>query len=97
VSKVITVKLGDTEYSVPKLNIGQLREVSRIITGDRAEVSFEVLGVALRRADPKVDDVNMIEAEVDEIGKAVTDILAFAGFKKEAADPNLPSPAPRAG
>jgi hypothetical protein len=97
-SKTIVVKLGDTEYSVPKLNIGQLREVQKIILNDdRTVVGFAILGVALRRADPKVEDIDTVEADVDDISKAVSEILIFAGLKKDDPTPNLPGPALEAG
>jgi hypothetical protein len=87
-SHKLKVSLGGTEYDVPKLNIGQLRQVTKIFSGPVEDVSFDILKVALARAEPKVTDVDQLEADVGEIGKAVSDILVHAGLKE--ADPKNP-------
>ena len=87
----IIVTLGGVGYSVPKLNIGQLREVTKAFSGDKDDVSFAILAIALKRADPKPIDPMTIEADVLEIGAAVSAILEFAGFKKAEAE-NPPAP-----
>jgi hypothetical protein len=90
----IKVSLGGVDYVVPKLNIGQLREITRLFAAAKDDISYEIVAVALRRAEPKVNDINEIVAKIDDVGKAVQDVLVFSGFKKETADPNSPSPAP---
>jgi hypothetical protein len=82
----ITVTLGGVDYSVPKLNLGQMREVTKAFSGDKDDISFSILAIALKRADPKPIDPMAIEAEVTEIGAAVSAILEFAGFTKAAAE-----------
>ncbi len=89
----IKVSLGGTDYVVPKLNIGQLREITKLFAAAKDDISFEIVAVALRRAEPKVADINEVVADIDDVGKAVQDVLVFSGFKKETAGPNSPGPA----
>jgi hypothetical protein len=86
-----TIKFGDTEYSVPKLNIGQLEEVTAAFDLPAMRRPFAILRIALKRADPKVADPNAIEATNDEIADAVMQILQSSGFGK-ATDPNGAAP-----
>ena len=81
-SKSLKVKLGGKSYEVPKLNVGQVREVTRLFKGDQSEISFDVVKIAFERVD-EVEDFESVEAGLDEIALAATEILAFAGFKKD--------------
>ena len=83
------VKLGGKSYEVPKLNVGQLREVTRLFTGDKAELSFDVLEIAMRRV-PDFGKLDDCEAGFDEIAKASADILKAAGLKAEGDLQNPP-------
>lgn len=92
-SKTLKVKLGGKSYDVPKLNVGQLREVTRLFRGDQEEIAFDVVKVAfdrVRDGDAPVD-FESIEAGLDEIVAASTEILQHAGFKR---DDKSPPPAP---
>lgn len=75
--KTVTVTLAGTEYLVPKMNVGQLEEMT-----DSRGRSFDILRIALRRAEPKVADVNAIEADPAEISAAVKAILECAGLRE---------------
>lgn len=88
----IKVKLGGSDYDVPKMNIGQLEDVTVAFDLPPARRAFAILKIALKRAIPKIDDLGALEADNDEIASAVTDILANSGFKK-AEDPNPQAPA----
>lgn len=82
-SKVLKITLGGTKYEVPKLNVGQVREVTRLFRNEeKAEISFDVLKIAFARVDG-IDDFEAIEAGLDEISEAAAEILLHAGFKKD--------------
>lgn len=85
------ITLADVEYDVPKLNIGQLEEVSGAFELPAMKRTFAILRIALKRATPKIEDVNGIEATNDEIASAMSEILKASGFAK-AADPNAAAP-----
>jgi hypothetical protein len=86
-SKSITVTLAGTEFTVPKLNLGQQREITRLFSSPAADISFDILAIAFRRAEPKVLDLNALEPDFDEISKAVGAILETAGLKKSESPP----------
>lgn len=92
-SSTITVTLGGIEYVVPKLLVGQLRAIAKLFDGPASEISYEVLGIALKRATPAVEDINLVEAGLDDIAPARDAILIFGGFKKGDAAENPTAPA----
>lgn len=91
----VTVTLAGDDYQVPKMNLGQLEEVTVAFDLPAARRPFAILKIAMLRAEPKITDIGGIEAGNDEIATAVRTILANSGFK--AADPNPASPAPAPG
>lgn len=74
----LEVTLGGVRYVVPKLNVGQIEEITE---RGRTGRPFDVLRLAFARVEPKVD-VNTIEADADEIGAAIRAIMAFSGFNR---------------
>lgn len=74
--KSVTVILAGDPYEVPHLNIGQLQEIT-----ESDGKSFAVLRIAMRRAKPKIVDLDAIEAEPDEVAAAVKGILIASGLK----------------
>lgn len=89
--KTVTVTLGGDAYEVPRLNIGQLEEVSDLLSQDVSDGrrSLAILRIALRRATPKVDDVGEIEMDLNDMSAAVLAVLELAGLKQDAG----PTPA----
>jgi hypothetical protein len=86
--QTIEITLGGDKYRVPRFNLGQHKQLAAIFKGDPAEASFSVLGLALARATPAVDDVMMLDATMGDIKTAVENILEFSGYRAEAAAPN---------
>lgn len=81
------VTLDGVDYTVPALNIGQLQEVSAVITGGAAAVGgFDILKIALRRATPKAD-LETIAPTMDEVGAFVQEVLKLSGLQKPDANP----------
>lgn len=92
----IKVTLGGTDYSVPKLNIGQLEEVTAAFDMLPVRRPFAILRIAMRRATPVIENWDEVEPGNDEVAAAVSAILANSGFQK--ADPSGPNPeAPKDG
>ena len=83
-ARTATVTLGDQDYTIRCFNIGELEQVSEIISAEGKSSgwqTFEIVKLAMRRADPAVDDPTQIEATIDQINTAGRAILDLAGFK----------------
>lgn len=98
-AKTVKVILGGTEYTVPRLNIGELEELTEIVTSTPAHrLAFHVLGIALRRANPQPpEDIKTIETDGPEIAEALSKIMVLAGMKDpDSENPPQPPAAPGA-
>lgn len=79
-AKTAKITLGGVEYEIHKLNVGELEQVTDILsTVSQSLVPFAVLRIAMKRATPAVD-VGSIEADPEEIRDAVTTILSLTGM-----------------
>lgn len=87
----IKVTLGTEKYDVPKMNIGQIEDMSGLDRADPKWV-FKALEILLRRAKPAVEDVRDIEAEPDQMGEAITKIMTGSGYKLQDDRPNPTAP-----
>lgn len=81
--KTVTVTLDDTDYVVPKLNIGQLERVTDVLGSARP--GYTILRIALERASPAIADVGAMEPGQDEISKAVREIMLLSGFDLDSS------------
>lgn len=90
-SKPLKIALGGKHYEVPKLNIAQLREVTRLFKGDQSEISFDVLKIAFERVKD-AGPFDEIEAGLDEVAAAAAAILEHAGLRKQEAANPPPAP-----
>lgn len=95
--KTAVITLDGKDYTVHKFNMGELREVTRILRdggggGVRQEATFDIVAVALRRAEPKVEDSSSIETTLPELHAALITIMDLAGLERERA-PNPPTAA----
>lgn len=89
--KTVEIVLDGAKYHVPKFNLGQHRKALEILRGDPMDASFDILALALERADPPVSETAAEElgAGLSEVREAVSKILEFSGYQaKEAAGPN---------
>jgi hypothetical protein len=91
--RTATVTLDDKEYTLHALNLGELQDVGSILKdgGEKEAVLVRILAIALKRAEPKVEDVNLIEPRIKELQKAVNTVLELSGF--ETQDPQTAAPA----
>jgi hypothetical protein len=98
--KHLKVHLGETEYTIPELDIGQLEDVTAVFEGPLRKVAYSTLAIALQRATPPVADIRALQARHDQVMHAANEILIFSGFKKrdadKDADPNELAPKPGA-
>ena len=81
------IKLGSKEYTVYPCTIGELRKITKIFQGDAADVPYEVLGVAMKRASPPVEDIDSLVAPIDDIRAAVDAYLKLGGLAKADGNP----------
>lgn len=96
-AKTATITLGGTDYTIHAFNIGELEKISLLFkVQPDASTAFNVLRMALKRAEPKMDDPDAIELDsIDEVAAASTVILELAGLKKPDANPPAgPAPGP---
>ena len=94
----IKINLGGVEYDVPRLNIGQIEQLSEIEEQAPLKRSLGTIQIALQRATPKIpDEFTEIETTAEEIGIAYAKILIAAGLAKEAKDPNVSAPDQKPG
>jgi len=84
-ARTATIKLDDVEYVIRAFNIGELETIQR--AGNDA---WTVLKTALRRADPKVEQPDLIEPTPAELEAAFNTIMVLAGLQK-------PDPSPQPG
>ena len=87
---MVKVTLGDKEFTVPKMNIGQVEDLADLDVPPK-KWSFAALGILMRRADPEVKDIRDIEASPGDVREAIQKILAASGY--QMPDPkNQPAP-----
>lgn len=85
----MNVTLGDVSYDVPKMNIGQIEELS-LLDLPPARWTYAVLRIVMKRAVPQVPDLNEIEATPQQIRDAVEAVLQASGYK--ISSPNQVAP-----
>lgn len=93
----VTIVLDGTPYSVPPFNLGQRRKMSQqAVSGALGGLAFDILALALERADPRPLKLDDLEPTQDELDAAFTAIAKQNGFpmKGEAKAPAEAAPGP---
>ena len=93
-ARTAKITLADTEYTVHAFNIGELERVTDIVSAGGAapgKVPFAILRIALVRAEPKIEDVDGIEASPEEIATAMAEVLKLAGLREPVKNPTAPA------
>lgn len=86
-SKSVKITLGEISFDVPALNIGQLQDVSEVISkATSGAAGFDIIKIALKRADPK-PDYETLAPTIDEIGAGVQAVLKLSGLQKPDGNP----------
>jgi hypothetical protein len=75
----IKVTLGDKEYDVPKMNIGQIEDMTEL-DASAAKWTFLALTILMRRANPPIGDIRDIEAEPGHVREAIEKIMRGSGY-----------------
>jgi len=81
------ITLGTVEYTVFPCTVGELRKITKAFQGEASEVPYEVLGIALKRAEPNVPDPEALVATLDQVREAVNTYLALGGLAKAPEGP----------
>lgn len=83
----ITVRLGNAEWRVRPLTLKQVQEIEPLLHGSEQSAgrsiatAIEIIAVALMRDHPEAaESLREIEADAQEIGTAMSDILRLGGF-----------------
>jgi hypothetical protein len=93
----VKITLGGQEFDVPKMNIGQLEEVTVAFDLPAARRPFSILKIAMKRSVPAIPDIGAIEASNEEIADTVRAVLANSGFTAAKVDNGPNPPAPKVG
>lgn len=81
----ITIQLGELEFAIRPLTLGQIQDIEPALLSGREEVenplqvSLTIVGVALRRDYPDIDLLE-VEATGKELAAATRQILQHGGF-----------------
>ncbi len=75
---IIKITLGEVEFDVPRLNIGQIEEIAAITASGKSR-PFDALRIAMTRATPACEDLSSVEASPLEISAAMEAILKASG------------------
>ena len=89
-ASTIKVKLGDAEYEVPKLNIGQLEDIQALGDLPPTKWSFAAIAILMRRAKPVITEIREVECEPAQMSEAIQQVMRHSGYK--VPDPNVKAP-----
>jgi hypothetical protein len=89
VASTIKVRLGETDYDVPKMTIGQIEAISEL-DGAPSKWSFAAIAILMRRAKPEINDIREIECEPEQMRTAIEQIMRHSGYR--LPDPNAKAP-----
>jgi hypothetical protein len=83
------IVLGEQTYTVHAFTLGELEQIVEMQADvNPRKFGFELIRMALKRADPPVNDVNQIEAGFEQIRNASMIIIDLAGLAQpETANP----------
>lgn len=94
----VEVKLGEVTYTVPRMNIGQLKRTTKLSAQfadqdalSKMDTGIAILAIALERARPAVPNIDDLEVEIEEIGGAVIAILGMNRRPKTPGEENPPA------
>jgi hypothetical protein len=79
--RMLTIRLGAIDYRIPKFNIAQLRAIAEHAKGGSDQDAFEIVRIAISRAEPPVINYAALEPDLQQVRDAAAQILTFAGFK----------------
>jgi hypothetical protein len=81
--KEAKITLGGQEYTVRSFNIAELEEIGQLLDGTVNKTTpFKILAIALRRAQPPVQDARTIELSFKDLDPAMDTIFAIAGLER---------------
>lgn len=94
----IRVQLGEIEYSVPRLNLGQQRRLLALSSraADKDDIDalvsrgLDIAKVIFERAEPTIADLEQIECSLAELRTATTAVQEFSGMM--ATEPGKAEP-----
>ena len=84
--KTTTVRMNDIDYTFHALNVRELIEVTQIFSEGAASAAPKIFRIALRRAEPKIENVDDYEPCAD-IGDVVKRVLEISGLRTEPLNP----------
>jgi hypothetical protein len=90
VSRFVDVSLGETRYRVPSLNLGEQRDLNKLVTEYLAQedkgshqtlIHNQAVGkLVLTRATPTIENFDQLECSPDELLVAIGQVLELTGL-----------------
>lgn len=93
-AKTAKITLGEREYEIRALNIGELERVTELFDEgvDPRKAAFSILRIGMERAVPQPEGgINAIEATSREIASAVEAIMRISGMEPPKENPTTAS------
>jgi hypothetical protein len=84
--KELKLKLDDTEYTFPAMNIGQLQKCADVMKKGDFSGGLDILKIIFERATPQ-PNWDTFSPTMEEIGSAVREVLGLSGMGAKADDP----------
>jgi hypothetical protein len=78
----IKFKLGETEYEIPPLKLGQIKRIM-LAPETGAERVFAVMKIIVERVEPKIEDIEEVEATAKQLHDIVQRVLKASGMIDE--------------
>lgn len=90
-ARTIKVMLGEVEYEVPRLNLGEVEEYVELLLAERPKIELkfgiQIAEIAFRRAKPDIPDIRKIECSPKQLADATDEVFLFCGLITKAPAP----------
>lgn len=88
-TKSAKVTMNGDEYTIHPFNMREMREVATLFNEKAPDMSIRIIEIALRRAEPKIEDIETFEpgCDLNEIAKTVLELSGFNATPPGAVPP----------
>ena len=77
----IKITLGNTEYDVPPMNVGQIEDVSALdAAANNKKWTYQAFAIVIRRAVPEIKEPREVEATPAQLRECIEKIMRNSGW-----------------